>query len=94
MKIDDEPFALSFGEKDIANLPRLPPGKDDFSTVISHPRITADSFNTLILTDYGSQIRLHFTYTDSYRSNYETVICLSHLASGALAYCPQGNEIK
>lgn len=72
----------------------LPTYKDDFSTVISRPGISADEFKRLAETDRFIGISGNITYDDIYGAKYETTFCLLHLRSGAIGYCKEGNDIK
>jgi hypothetical protein len=67
-----------------------PPNKDDFLTVISQPGITSQRFNELNATNDGIRAQIRITYSDAYGGEYETIICLSKLASGAIKYCEGG----
>ena len=72
----------------------LPPGKDDFSDVVSAPGIKPEQFAQFMKTDQAIGIEGIFTYSDAAGNQYQTTFCLRHLATGAILYCPKGNDIK
>jgi hypothetical protein len=75
----------------------LPPGKDDFATVISDPVITIDQWEKIIKMDNSIQIRIRISYTGLTSAiQGETKFCSSRLSSQAVAFCdvPDGNYIK
>lgn len=72
----------------------MPPGKDDFSDVVSPPGIKPERFAQLMKTDLAIGIEGEFTYYDAAGAQYQTTFCLRHLVSGAITYCPKGNDIK
>ena len=72
----------------------LPTSKDDFSSVVSRPGIKPEQFSSLLQTDEAIGIEAEITYYDAAGVQYQTTICLRHLASGAILYCREGNDIK
>jgi hypothetical protein len=94
IKIGDRPVVRSYGAKGPSIGPPLPPNKEDFSTVVSVPGISRADFDKLLNQDGSMGIRVHIHYTDAYGGEYETEICLDRLASGAISYCKEGNDIK
>jgi hypothetical protein len=72
----------------------VPPGKDDFSAAVSRPGITPEESARLVKTDQAIGIEGEITYYDASGTLYQTTFCLRHLASGAILYCPKGNDIK
>jgi hypothetical protein len=97
MRIGKGAMAPSFGEPIPHKGAPLPPGKDDFITVVSKPGVTADEYARLLHhpdTEYV-EISGRFLYTDFYGGKYETAICLRKLKTGAVQYCSQAtNYIK
>jgi hypothetical protein len=85
----------SFGDHPEGNTGApLPPGKDDFSSVVSRPGIKPEQFMQLVKTDQAIGIEGEITYQDASGVPYQTTFCLRHLVSDAILYCPKGNDIK
>jgi nitrate reductase cytochrome c-type subunit len=72
----------------------IPPNKVDFATVVSRPGISQDEFNQLLKNDSAIGISADILYFDAFGNKYETTFCLTHLSSGAILYCKEGNDIK
>jgi hypothetical protein len=99
IKLGNGPFVPSFdnmGNDPISLLgrgPSLPPNKQDFLTAVS-PQIEAGEAVRLQHTEEGITIRMVIVYTDSYGGDYRTDICLYLLATSAISYCQEGNNMK
>jgi len=95
MKIGDRDYEVSYGAKEPSIGPPLPPGGTvDYSmTVVSAPGVTKERFRRLLKIDNSISIKAVFEYTDVTGAKYQTGICLTRLASGAIAYCKDGNYI-
>jgi hypothetical protein len=72
----------------------IPPGSDNFDTVVSAPPISADTFKHLIETDHAISIKITIEYTDAYGGRYETGMCFTRLKLNASEFCEEGNYIK
>ena len=96
IKVGDRPFALGLGDDGKGTGAPLPPNKNDFSTVISKPELSAEEVAKLSVTEQAIKIFVKISYTDAYGGDYLTTFCLSRLLTGAIAYCQDmgGNQIK
>jgi hypothetical protein len=96
MSFDGGQFVPSHHEgpkEPYADVP-IPPGQDLLNSVVSEPGITNQQWTQAIgLTGKGVSIRAVVQYGDSYDAQYESVMCLRLLNSGAVSYCP-GSYIK
>jgi hypothetical protein len=81
----------SYGEPAESIGAPIPPGKTDFSTVVSDPMKLA-VVNDLISRGQVRVIAV-IDYTDITHSAYQTGICLERTNAGSIAYCKAGNYI-
>jgi hypothetical protein len=72
----------------------VPPGKDDFATILSEPGFSQAGYAQLLSIDRSISIRVRADYVDAGGSLYETGFCLSRLANSVLEYCEDDNYIK
>ena len=72
----------------------LPPGEDRYFTSGSDTKITEKEFNRLLFETNSIELHATISYSDRYGANYTTGVCIRHLATGATAYCENGNYIK
>jgi hypothetical protein len=91
LKVGDKDFERSF-EQDKSGIVIVPivPSEDVFTSVISRPGITNAQFEALLLRDKAIQLKAVFDYADPSGSQYESVVCLAHLRTGAILYCDGG----
>lgn len=82
---------MSYGEENGDIGAPTPPGKDDFSSVVSAP-MKMEKINKLISAGQVSIIVV-VDYTDVSGNPYQTGICLHRTNFGSIAYC-EGNYIK
>jgi hypothetical protein len=98
IKIGDAPFVRSYKLPERRYRPEfgylIPPGKDDFSTIVSRPEITPEEYARLLRIDRGIAIKAHIRYLDGSGTLYETGLCESRLATGAIGYCDQDNYVR
>lgn len=64
------------------------------STILTERIIDEKEFNSLIAKDFSIVVAFRSAYTDTAGKQYWTDICISYLASNAIAYCPQHNKTK
>ena len=84
--------AKNIGQPDIAS--PLPPGKDDFATVVSGPHTSDADFAHVRDVENYISIKIVIRYEGASGERYETVGCLSTLISGAINYCRTDNSIQ
>jgi hypothetical protein len=88
MSLDGGSYILDYGKRknnDIDSGP-MPPGKIDFATVFSQPRISDTEFARLMATDGGISISGTIRYQDVSGDTYESAFCVNHLSNGAIQY--------
>jgi hypothetical protein len=97
MKIGNRPWEPQFTLKD-SDKPEIgapiPPGKEDFGTVVSGPGVTEEEFKRIQTIDHYVSIRVRIEYQDSFGGHYETSLCFRTLVSGAINYCRGDAYIK
>ncbi|MBS1840676.1 MAG: hypothetical protein JSS69_10570 [Acidobacteria bacterium] len=64
----------------------LPPGKEDFKTMVTTDIEAADA-KKILTEDFGISMKIRITYKDAFGNSYESQVCFVHLATGATTYC-------
>jgi hypothetical protein len=71
-----------------------PAGVAGYFTAVTDAEYTSDDFNQFLGADLAITMTARITYLDVYGRSFETDICLRNFSTGAINYCPEGNEIK
>lgn len=71
----------------------LPPIGNQKLDAVGAPGTPREEFSRLLAADHGITLRVRFDYRDASGCRYETHVCISKLATGAIQYCPEENYI-
>jgi hypothetical protein len=72
----------------------VPPGKHDYTTLVSVNTFSPSALREIKSMDGGVAIGIRFEYNDLSGTTYYSYVCLTRLATGAQSYCPGKNGIK
>jgi hypothetical protein len=86
IKLGDGLYKPSYGATKEPFLGDLPPGKTgNFASIISDPGFTEGEFNQLMKNEAGIGALIEIGYFDGAGKKFSGTLCMTHLASGAIA---------